>query len=408
MDQITLALALVGLVVVCLGLVSARVETLPVSKPLLALGAGIAVGPVGLGVLRPGEWAEGHTILREAARYTLAISVFGIALRTPPGNYRRLLRPVALLLSVGMLVMWLVSAGLGWAVLGLSPMSALLVGAVLTPTDPVVSSSIVTGGAATRSLPDRLRSTLSLEAGTNDGLAYPFVLLPLAFLDPPDGMAPLAHWLLDAVLRGVGLAVIVGAVIGMLAARALRVSDDRGWIEEQSLLSMSIALSLGVLATVHLIGSDGILAAFAAGATFNLGIATSEEFETEDVQEAISRLFNLPIFVLFGAVLPWSDWAALGWAGAGLALAVLLLRRPLALAATAPFAGAMVERRDAVFMGWFGPLGVAAIFYALHAEHRLGDPQAWHVTSLAVALSIALHGITAAWGMRRYRTRTPS
>ncbi|MEX1147133.1 MAG: cation:proton antiporter, partial [Sphingomonadales bacterium] len=157
MQQINIAIAIAGIVVVLLGLVSARMESLPLSKPLMALLVGIAVGPEVLGWLVPEHWSGSEVVLKEAARFTLAISVFGITLRTPRRDYKRLLRPVAMLVVIGMVVMWGVSAGLAWTLLGVSPLLALLVGAVLTPTDPVVASSIVTGARAERMLPNRLR-----------------------------------------------------------------------------------------------------------------------------------------------------------------------------------------------------------------------------------------------------------
>lgn len=136
LHQVNVVIAIAGFVVVLAGLASARLESLPFSKPLLALGLGIIAGPGVLQWLKPHDWPQAHLILKEAARLALAISVFGIALRTPKAGYRRLLRPVGLLLTVGMVVMWLVSARLAWAVLGLPPLMALLLGAIVTPTDP--------------------------------------------------------------------------------------------------------------------------------------------------------------------------------------------------------------------------------------------------------------------------------
>ncbi len=164
MDQVNAAFSIAGFAVVAIGLISSRIQPLVLTGPLIALVIGFLAGPDVLRWLRPEEWSAAHVVLREAARFTLAISVFGIALRTPVASYRRLARPVGLLLTVGMLVMWLVSAGLAWSVLGLSPLLALLLGAVVTPTDPVVASSIVTGTTAEEVLPDRLRSSLSLES----------------------------------------------------------------------------------------------------------------------------------------------------------------------------------------------------------------------------------------------------
>lgn len=298
--------------------------------------------------------------------------------------------------------MWLVSAGLAWALLGLSPLVALLLGAVISPTDPVVASSIVTGRRSEQGLPNHLRSTLSLEAGANDGLAYLIVLLPLLLLQEGSPSAAMEKWLLDALIVGVGLALVLGAVIGYLAARALHHAEQIGWMERNSLLGLSVALSLAVVAFAKVLGSDGILAAFAAGTAFNLGIDRSEEFAEQRVQETIRELFNLPVFVIFGAMLPWLAWAGMGLMGWGFAAAILALRRPLALLATGPWLGAGLQRRDMAFLGWFGPVGVAAIYYALHVLEKTQDPAIWHVTSLVVFTSIIAHGITSGPGLTAY------
>lgn len=403
MSQLNVILAVTGVAVVAIGLISSRIDRAPLSAPLLALATGVVTGPLALGWLEPAAWPDAETILKEAARFTLAISVFGIAMRTPVENYRMLARPVAVLLTLGMLAMWAVSAGIAWGVLGLPPLMALALGAAVTPTDPVVASSIVTGSPAERALPDRLRSTLSLESGANDGLGYLLVLLPIPFMSHA---APEAWsiWLRDTLLVGVLLAVAIGAFLGWLAAAALRWADARNWVEEHSELSLTVALSLAVLALAKLAGSDGILAAFAAGATFNMTASRREEREEENVQEAISKLFNLPVFVLFGAMLPVGGWQVLGWPGVALAVLVLALRRPLAILVCGPLIGAGMTRPDKVFLGWFGPVGVAALYYALHLREQTGNEVIWHAVSLVIVASVLAHGLTSAFGLARYPT----
>jgi NhaP-type Na+/H+ or K+/H+ antiporter len=275
-------------------------------------------------------------------------------------------------------------------------------GAIISPTDPVVASSIVTGRLSEHSLPNHLRSTLSLESGANDGLAYLIVLLPLLLLQEGSPSAAMEKWLLEALIIGVVLALVLGAVIGYLAARALHHAERIGWMERNSLLGLSVALSLAVVAFAKVLGSDGILAAFAAGTAFNFGIDRNEEFEEQRVQETIGELFNLPVFVIFGAMLPWAAWAGLGGAGWGFAAAILVLRRPLALLVTGPWLGAGLQRRDIAFLGWFGPVGVAAIYYALHVRAQTENPVFWHVTSLVVFTSIIAHGITSGPGLTAY------
>lgn len=401
MDQLSITLAVTGFIVVFVGLVSTKIDRGPLSSPLIALGAGVLFGPSAFGWVEPASWGRPETILKEAARLTLGVSVMGIALRTPVENYRKLLRPTLVLLTLGMILMWMISSGLAWSALGLSPWVALAIGAALAPTDPVVASSIVTGAPAERGLPDKLRSTLSLESGANDGLGYLFVMLPVHFMaHPPD--AAWAIWLRDTVLIGVVLAVAIGVSIGWATAILLKKAMARSWVEKHSELSLTVALSLAVLALAKLAGSDGILASFAAGVAFNLAASRKEDREEENVQEAISKLFNLPVFVLLGAALPLAGWHALGWTGVSLAAAILLLRRPVALLICGPMLGGGLRRADVLFLGWFGPIGVAALYYALHLKDATGDAVIWHATSLVIVASVLAHGVTSVLGLRWY------
>jgi NhaP-type Na+/H+ or K+/H+ antiporter len=382
-----------------LGLTSGPLQKLPLSRPLLALGVGIAAGPLCIGLLRPEEWGAPHAILKEAARLTLAISVMGVALRVPIRDFLELRRPLLLLLGPGLVLMWAISSGLAWLAFGLAPLMALAVGATITPTDPVVAASIVTGHVAKDKLPRASRSILSAESGANDGLAYLLVLLPLMMMTKgsEEGLARVVTHVIPVDLL---LAVGIGALLGGLTALALRVGDRRGWVEHSSLLGLSVALALLAVAGAHAVGSDGILAAFAAGVAFNGFVDRKAELEDENVQEAVSKLFTLPVFVLTGTLLPWGAWLDGGWTLLLFAIAVLGLRRPLAILLLVPFL--KVKRRDAVFFGWFGPVGVAAIYYALHAEESLHDPRIWTMTSAVVAVSVLLHGVTASPGVLLY------
>jgi NhaP-type Na+/H+ or K+/H+ antiporter len=322
---------------------------------------------------------------------------------------RALVRPVALLLTLGMVGMWLATSVLAYLILGLAPLAALLIGAILAPTDPVVASAIVTGRFAQNHLPDRVRSTLSLESGANDGLGYLFVLLPVLLLQQgapqagDGGAGQAVHvWLVDVVGVGVLLAIGIGLVLGALTGLALRVLDRRGIVEEHSLLSLSVALSLLAVTGAKLAGSDGILAAFTAGLGFNLTIDRRQEQAEENIQEAIAKLFNLPIFVLLGLALPVADWRAFGPSALLFAGAVLLLRRPPVLLLLGPLLGGRLERRDVAFLGWFGPIGVAALYYSLLAVRETDLTSAWPLASMVITTSVVVHGITAAPLTRRY------
>lgn len=404
LSTLNLGLAVVGALVLVVGLFSGPLKRSPLSAPMVALLAGVLLGPGLLDLLEVASWGRQETILEQAARLTIAISLMGIALRLPPGYPFRRWRSLAVVLGPLMISMWLVSGVLTYLILGLPFWVAMLVGAVVTPTDPVVSSTIVTGDVAERNLPARLRHLLSGESGANDGLAYPLVLLPILMIERPPGEAVL-HWLGVTVLWEVGGALLLGALLGYTAGRLLDWTERKGDIEPPSYLAYTLALSLLVLGATKLLGTDGVLAVFAAGIALNMVVSTETRNEEERVQEAINRFFVLPVFLLLGLTLPWGEWLELGWAGVALVVAILLLRRLPAMLALNPLLETTGGRRDALFLGWFGPIGVAALFYANLALHETGAREVWVVASLVITASIVAHGASAAPLTRLYGRR---
>ncbi len=138
-----------------------------------------------------------------------------------------------------------------------------------------------------------------------------------------------------------------------------------------------------------------MLVVFAAGASFVQVVSGDDRANEEQGQEAVNRFFATPIFLLLGTAIPWDGWFRLGWKGLLLAIAVLLLRRPPVLLLLHPFLAILHRPADALFLGWFGPIAVAAIYYASLMHHRLGNALVWEVVSLIVCASVLVHGLTA-------------
>ncbi|CAN5245444.1 sodium:proton antiporter [soil metagenome] len=401
MSALNVALLTIGGLVLLVGLFSSPIKRSLLSAPIVALLLGVLLGPAVFGMLDPAEWGSQETILEQAARLTIAISLMGIALRLPSGYPFSRWRPLAVMLGPVMVLMWLVSGMLVYLILGLPFWVAMLVGAVITPTDPVISSTIVQGDMAEDNLPGRVRHLLSGESGANDGLAYPLVFLSLLMIERPPADA-LTHWLTHVVLWEVGAAVALGAVMGYAAGCLLGRAEDKGNIEQPSYLAYTLALSLAVLGGTKLLGTDGLLAVFAAGIALNVAVDTEDDTQEERMQEAVNRFFVLPVFVLLGLALPWQQWLELGWAGLLLVAAVLLLRRLPAVLAVTPIVPQARGLRDALFLGWFGPIGVAALFYASLSLREIGAEEVWVVGSLAICASILVHGVSAAPLTRLY------
>ncbi|WP_426060974.1 cation:proton antiporter [Hymenobacter sp. B1770] len=400
-NTVTIIATLVGGLILVLGLASKWLQSNPVPPTLLALIAGVLVGPQVANVFDPMVLGEQSVILETTARFTLGIGLVGVALRIPKQYPRQNWRGVLLLTGAGMLLMWAISTGLVYFILGLPFWLAALIGAIVAPTDPIAASPIVTGPVAEKNLPDQVRHAISFESGANDGISYLLVFLPLLLLTKPTDEA-LSHWLLQSLLWEVGAATALGLGLGYLAGKLLQASERKDLIQEEWRLVYTVALALLAVGAGKLIHSDEVLVVFAAGVTFVQVVGEDERGEEEKGQEAVNRFFAIPIFALLGTAIPWSGWVELGWRGLLLAGAVLLLRRPPVLWLLRYFLPGLRSKKDALFMGWFGPIAVAAIYYGSLAEHRLHNPLIWDVVSLLISASVVVHGLTAVPFTRLY------
>ncbi|WP_137388777.1 cation:proton antiporter [Rhodoligotrophos defluvii] len=392
--QLNLSLAIAGALILAIGLVSERMKHSPVSMPIVAVALGILVGPAGLNIIDIRTWGDQHTILEESARITLAVGLMGIGLRLSRNDLRTLAQPAVVALTLGMLGMWACSTMLAGLIFDLPLWTALLVGAVLTPTDPIVSSNIVTGKFSKEQLPARVRAALSLESGANDGLAYLLALLPLLVIGGSGSIVE--EWFVRGVVLGVMVAAVLGGILGAGTARLLGWARENGIIENYSVLTFTLALTLFTLGASRLLKGDALIAVFVAGIAFNLASDTNTKQEEENVQEAINHLITPPIFVLFGMALPWQAWERLGWPVLVFAIGVLFLRRPPVFLVLFPLMRGHLNGRDLAYLAWFGPIGISAFFYALFTLSRGGDPLVWQIASAAVLASIIAHGATAA------------
>lgn len=398
MNDLHLAYALVGALAVLIAFVTTPLRELPLSDPLLALVLGIAVGPDLLGLIDVPD-GERASIFLESSRLLLAIALMAVALRFPLSDLRPLVRPLVLLVVAGMIGMAVISGALAALVLGLPLAVAALLGACITPTDPVLASSVVSGGPAERDLPDRTRQLLSEESGSNDGLAYAFVVVAIAVVLGHGLGGTLLH-VLYAVLAAVG----IGIALGLLAGHAMNASAKRHELDSGTLLVFAIVLAVAALGVARLAQTDGVLAVFVTGLAYNHALSQGERQPEQNIDEALNRYLVLPLFFLLGVELPWREWSAFGWGALVFPVAVLLLRRPPVLLALAKPLG--LRRRDTAYLGWFGPVGVSALFYLAHAEHEgVTDPRLWAAGTLMVTASTLVHGVTSAPGRHAYARR---
>jgi sodium/hydrogen antiporter len=373
---------------------SSVLQRLGLPGPLLALAFGALVGPNALGLLRATDFGlPTATLLEEASRITLAIGLAGVALRLPHGYWRKHMRWVTVMIGVGMLLMLLLATGVLWALLGVPLVTALLLGAIITPTDPIVTTPIVTGSLAKKNIPDRVRFNISSESGINDGLGYLFVFLPILLIIRPE--FAWSELVTTVLLREVLGAAALGIAAGYLMGKLFRFVRKHDLIEESSYLGFIIPAALVVLGAGKLLGVDALLAVFLASAVFGQVIPQTDEERQDRVDDVVNRFFVLPIFMLLGLALPVTQWALLGWGAAGALLLALVLRRLVTLWVLRPLIRPEHNRAETAFLSWFGPIGVSALFYATTAQRETGDRLAFDYATLAITISVLLHGFTA-------------
>lgn len=404
MDAFDALLSVLAATTLVLGLVSGLTRNkVMISEPVIACAAGFIVGPHLLSWVDLESLGEPSTLVEQTARLTIAVAVIGAAIRLPKPYFSgSRLTGVAMTLGPAMVFMWGASTLCAWWLLGLDWWAALLVGAIVTPTDPVLASSIVTGSLAKQAVPARLRLLLTAESGANDGLAYLFVLLPLFCLLHPTGKA-FTQWLIEGLLLGVLMSVAVGLLIGFVAGVLIRRSESAHTMEETSLVTAALSLSLFTVGFVKLLGGNEILAVFAAGVVFRDVVTKHDDEENEKFQESAKRFFELPVFVMFGMTLPIKEWEKLGLPLLALVLAILFVRRLPFFILARRLVPQLHSTKDALFVGWFGPIGIAALFYALHAQRHGGPDILWPAVSAVVLASIVVHGLTSTLGARHYR-----
>ncbi|ORT56840.1 cation:proton antiporter [Streptomyces sp. CB03238] len=374
----------------------------PFSMPMVFLAAGAAVQllPLPVPVVDPVAdrlWVEHIT----EVCVIVSLMGAGLAINRPPG-----LRSWAgswRLLGVTMPLTIVVTAVLAWAVLDWPPAAALLLGAVLAPTDPVLAAEVRVGEPTdTEEDEDEVRFTLTSEAGLNDGLAFPFVLAAVA-LAASAGTGWSAGWIggwvpsdaLGKVAIGVVAGVAVGRLLGWMffraRAAALRLSEHM----EGFVALAATFLSYGVAELLH---GYGFLAVFVAACALRAAERSHGYHKVlHEFTEQIERLLTAFLLFLLGGYVAGGGLAALTWQSAAVGLLLLLVVRPVTgwLAQLGSAAGP----RERIVTAVFGLRGIGSLYYlayALGQDDFAGlDRQLWAAVAFTVLASVALHGVTA-------------
>jgi NhaP-type Na+/H+ or K+/H+ antiporter len=379
---------------------------LPLSYPIVLVVGGALVFslPVGLPIPDPIEYSTLTEILTEIGVIT-ALMGAGLAINRVPGW--RTWSTTVRLLAVTMPLTIAAIAGLGWWALGMTPGAAILLGAVLAPTDPVLASDVQVPGPHADRDDDEVRFALTSEAGLNDGLAFPFT--NLAVLVALHGASP-SGWLSEFLLIEVGYKIGVGVLGGLLVGRLLawvifsrssplpRVRDGMA----------ALAATLIAYAGTELIGGYGFLAVFVGAVVIRNQERKHSYLEVmHQFSDQIERLLSAIILVLFGGALVSGVLTYLDWRGVLVAVAVVLVVRPAA--GLAGLARTPIPDPERGAIAFFGIRGVGSFYYLAYASNQvefIQVEQVWAVTALVVAISIVIHGAAATPVMKRIDRRS--
>ena len=393
MDVPTLVV-LAGLVLAYAAL-SRRLDGLLVSAAMFFVTSGFVLGPSGLGWI---DLTVGNSTVRLLAEATLTLVLFADAARIELAVLRREFTMPARLLGVGLPLTIVAGVVVALAtVAGLSPVEALVLAIVLAPTDAALGQAVVID----RRLPSRIRQSLNVESGLNDGICVPLLLIAIALAEAEEGVIG-GGAAVTLVIEEIGFGIVGGALAGGLGALVLIVAVRRAlstvaWL--QVIPPAAAAMAYGIADSL---GGSGFIAAFVGGLVFG-SLRRDAGGEATTLTEEIGAILNALTFIVFGA-------AFLGPVLAGLTpplalYAVLSLTAIRMVPVAAALLGSGAKAPSVAFIGWFGPRGLASIVFAVIVVEEAALPHAPDIMAAIAAtvlLSILAHGLSARPLTERY------
>ncbi|MCW2736988.1 cation:proton antiporter [Nocardioides sp.] len=409
-----------------------------VSPPMVLVAVGMLIGLLPLAEEVSLDPMDHPALVTHGTEFTVLVSLMGVGLAIDrtldlrSWTSWRTWSPVWRLLLLAMPLTILGTALLGWWVAGLTPAVALLLGAVLAPTDPVLASDVQVGEPLTDDIDDPakedrpeedddIRFSLTAEAGLNDGLAFPFVHLALLLLAGGFTAIDAGAWVGWYVVGKIALGIVVGLIAGWLLGRqAFHARTDTLRLADHGEPLLALAALLAAYGAAELVGGYGFLAVFACAMRLRSSArGHSYQRAMHGVVERLERLMTLMVLLVLGMAMTQGLLADLDWRGVVVALALVLVVRPLAGYAALAVRwrdedrDGGLDRGERVAVAFFGVRGVGSLFYLGYAashEHLPEEPWLWSTVAFTVVVSVLLHGATATPAMSRLdaRRKAPS
>lgn len=381
-------LAILAAFVFIYSLVAARLEKTPSSGAIIFVAFGVVCGPVGLGIIDLGVDAEG---IRTLAELTLALVLFTDAANADLRVLRLSFRIPERLLLVGLPLTILLGFVFGVLLFDhLSLLEVALLATILAPTDAALGEAVVTNEA----VPARTREGLNVESGLNDGICVPVLLIFLAFaVGSEEANEPVAL-ILRRFTAEIGIGAGVGILCTLLGTLLFRLAHGRGWIGEIWMQVTVPALAMTCFATAQFLDGSGFIACFVGGLIAG-ALARQHKEPLLLAAEGTGDTLALLTWVTFGAVVAGGaaehfQWNAVVYAVLSLTVIRML---PVFLSLT----GMGLTASDKLFIGWFGPRGLASIVFLVIVlnEHLPGAETLEQTVVWTVIVSILAHGLSA-------------
>ncbi len=398
MEPFDVAFAVVGLGALLAGILPRVLERRPLSMPIAFLGLGMLIFVLPTGLPAPDPLRH-RDIATHLAEIGVIVALMGAGLKIDrPLSWRRW-SSTWRLLAIAMPVCIGAVALLGWWWAGLVPAAALLLGAALAPTDPVLAADVQVGEPTdVEDGEDEVRFALTSEAGLNDGLAFPFVYAAIAIATA--GLAPgkwFAHWLTVDLLWKVGAGVAGGWLVGWLLGKLFFRAPSELRLARHAEGFLALAATFLAYGLVELISGYGFLAVFVAARAIRAA-ERNHEFHSvlHDFAEQVERLLTVLLLLLFGGAVVGGLLEPLTWPAAAVGLALVFVVRPVV--GWLSLHGAPGRPAEHWVIALFGIRGVGSFYYLAYATTQADFPRAdllWATVGLVVVVSVVVHGITA-------------
>lgn len=406
-DPYLLVLALGGLAILAIAWLPMLVRDLPLSLPIFCVAAGFLVFTLHEGGDEPLP-LQYPEITERLTELIVIIALMGAGLKVDRPVGWRSWRITWRLLAVAMPLTILAIASLGWAVIGLAPAAALLLGAALAPTDPVLASDVQLGPPGTPE-EGEVRFALTSEAGLNDGLAFPFVKLAIAMALAGSAWGQWTlDWLAYDVLWRLAAGVAVGLAVGYFLGTLVFRLPDPVRLAKSNDGFVALGLTLLSYGITELLQGYGFLAVFVTAVTLRHRERAHDYHERlHDFSEQTERLLMLLLLMLFGGAIASGLLVPLTWQAAVTGLIILFVVRPLA--SLIGLSGTHIRRGERTVISFFGIRGIGSFYYLAYAlnEANFGAHDLlWATVAFVVLVSIVVHGVTVTPIMNRLDTST--